>query len=142
MVAKAGGYYGEPFHGERGVTQGDPLSPTIFNVAVVAVVHHWEYQMVRGNRRDDSSGDEATQLARWTLRAHDGGKQRSEEGLKVQETNFYAEDRMVASTKMGWLQITFDMLTGIFDWVVLKTNFKKTVGVVCHPCQAGGVSAG
>ena len=27
--------------GERGVTQGDPLPPTIFNVVVDAVVRHW-----------------------------------------------------------------------------------------------------
>ena len=25
MVARAGGYYGAPFRGERGVTQGNPL---------------------------------------------------------------------------------------------------------------------
>ena len=41
MAARAGGYYGEAFKGERGVTQGDPLSPTIFNVVVDAVVRHW-----------------------------------------------------------------------------------------------------
>ena len=41
MVARAGGYYGTSFRGERGVTQGDPLSPTIFNVVVDAVVRHW-----------------------------------------------------------------------------------------------------
>ena len=41
MVARAGGYYGTDFQGERGVTQGDPLSPTIFNVVVDAVVRHW-----------------------------------------------------------------------------------------------------
>ena len=41
MVARAGGYYGTAFGGERGVTQGDPLSPTIFNVVVDAVVRHW-----------------------------------------------------------------------------------------------------
>ena len=29
MVARAGGYYGKGFKGGRGVTQGDPLSPTI-----------------------------------------------------------------------------------------------------------------
>ena len=40
MVARAGGYYGEAFKGYRGVTQGDPLSPTIFNVVVYAVVRH------------------------------------------------------------------------------------------------------
>ena len=38
MVAQAGGYYGTGFKGARGVTQGDPLSPTIFNVVVDAVV--------------------------------------------------------------------------------------------------------
>ena len=41
MVEKAGGYYGTGFKGARGVTQGDPLSPTIFNVVVNAVVCHW-----------------------------------------------------------------------------------------------------
>ena len=46
MVARAGGYHGEAFKGERGVTQGDPLSPTIFNVVVDAAVRHWENGLV------------------------------------------------------------------------------------------------
>ena len=41
MVARAGGYYGTDFGGERGVTQGNPLSPAIFNVVVYAVVRNW-----------------------------------------------------------------------------------------------------
>ena len=59
MLAQApGGYYktngaaspwwreqaattGRPLRGLGGVTQGDPLSPTIFNVVVDAVVRHW-----------------------------------------------------------------------------------------------------
>ena len=41
MVERAGGYYGTAFKGEQGVTQGDPLSPTILNVVVYAVVSHW-----------------------------------------------------------------------------------------------------
>ena len=40
MVARAGGYYGTGFKGAREVTQGDPLSPTIFNVVVDVVVRH------------------------------------------------------------------------------------------------------
>ena len=40
MVARAGGYYMEAFKGARGVTQGYPLSPTIFNVVLDAVVRH------------------------------------------------------------------------------------------------------
>ena len=42
MVTRAGGYYRAPFRGELGVTQGDPLLPTIYNVVLDAVVHHWE----------------------------------------------------------------------------------------------------
>ena len=41
MEAKAGGHYGPAFQSYRGVTQGDPLSPTIFNVVVDAVIRHW-----------------------------------------------------------------------------------------------------
>ena len=36
MVARTVSYYGKGFKGGRGVTQGDPLSPTIFNVVVDA----------------------------------------------------------------------------------------------------------
>ena len=41
MVARAGGHYGEALKGTWGVTQGDPLLPTIFNVVVDGVVRHW-----------------------------------------------------------------------------------------------------
>ena len=41
MVARVGGYYGIDFRGEKWVTQGDPLSPTIFNVVVDTFVRHW-----------------------------------------------------------------------------------------------------
>ena len=42
MVIRAGGYYGMTFGGDRGVTQGNSLFPTIFNVIVDAVVQKWE----------------------------------------------------------------------------------------------------
>ena len=42
MVARVGGYYIEPFHGERGITHDEQLLPTIFNVVVDTVVRHWE----------------------------------------------------------------------------------------------------
>ena len=57
MVARSGGYYVVPFCGERGVTQGVPLSPTIFNVSVDAVVRHWESLVAGtlvGGRSDDN----------------------------------------------------------------------------------------
>ena len=37
-MARAGRYYGTPFMGHQGVTQGGPLSPTIFNMMVAAVI--------------------------------------------------------------------------------------------------------
>ena len=40
MLERAGGYYGAAFKGARGVTQGDPFSPTILNVVADAVLRH------------------------------------------------------------------------------------------------------
>ena len=45
MVARAVGYYSKLFKGFRGVTEGDPIPPTIFNVMVDAVVWHWVEEM-------------------------------------------------------------------------------------------------
>ena len=58
MVARAGGYYRAAFKGARGVTQGDPLSPTIFNVVVDAVVRHWVTVMVEGAEERGKRGQE------------------------------------------------------------------------------------
>ena len=47
-LGRMGGYYREAFQGFKGVTQGDPLSPTIFNMVVDAVVRHWVSLVVGG----------------------------------------------------------------------------------------------
>ena len=41
MVDRVGGYYRTAFRGERDMNQGNPLSPTVFNVVVDAVFQHW-----------------------------------------------------------------------------------------------------
>ena len=41
MVAKAGGYFRRMFKGYQSVIQGNPLSPTIFNVVVDSIIRHW-----------------------------------------------------------------------------------------------------
>ena len=51
---------------------------------------------------------------------------------------FYADDSMVASSDPVCLQGVFNALVGLFDRVGLRTNVGKTVGMVCHPCQAAG----
>ena len=40
-VARLERYYCAPFKGYRGVMQGEPLSSTIFNMVVDAVIRHW-----------------------------------------------------------------------------------------------------
>ena len=115
MVARAGGYYAEAFKGARGVTQGDPLSPTIFNVVVDAVVRHWIEGLV-------------------TETAEKGETVR--EGRHQSEV-FYADNGMVVSSDPTWLQGAFSALVAIFDRVGLRTNVNKTVSTACHPCWAG-----
>ena len=39
LYCRAARYYGRVFKAKRGVTQGGPLSPTIFNLMVDAVIH-------------------------------------------------------------------------------------------------------
>ena len=51
---------------------------------------------------------------------------------------FYADDGMVALSDPAWLQGAFNALLGLFDRVGLQTNVRKTVSMVCHPCQAVG----
>ena len=38
LVCRAGGCYGEPFRARRGITQGVPFLPRIFNTMVDAIV--------------------------------------------------------------------------------------------------------
>ena len=41
MVARDSRYFCLYFKGYHGVTQGDPLPPTLFNVVVDTVIRHW-----------------------------------------------------------------------------------------------------
>ena len=114
MAARAGGYYGTGFKGARGVTQGDPLSPTIFNVVVDALVCHWV-----------------------TLSVEDAEKkgERGKEG-RHQAALFYADYGMVTLSDPCWLQRAFNDLVGLFELMGLHNTVGKTVGMTCRPCPA------
>ena len=116
MVARSGGYCGVTFKGSLVVTQGDPLSPTIFNVVVNVVLSHWVTVMVGGTEE-------------W-----------GELGKEVRHNNalFYADDGMVASSDPHWIQGGFSTLVGLFGRVGLRTTFGKKVGMVFPPCQVAG----
>ena len=60
---------------------------------------------------------------------------RGQEG-RHKNSPFYADDDMVTSLDPQWLQGAFSTLVGLFDRVVLWTNVRKKVGMVCRPCQA------
>ena len=98
---------------------GDPISPTIFNVIVDAVVRHWVMVMVEG--------------------AEERGE-RGQEGMH-QNTLFYTDNDIVASSNPQWLQGAFSTMFGLFDRVVLWNNVVKAVGMVFRPCQAAGTQS-
>ena len=97
------------------MTQGDLLSPTIFNVVVYAVVRHWVNSIMEEVEARGETGREG----------------------RHQAALFYADDGMVVLLDPVWLQGAFTALVSIFDRVGLMTNAGKTVSMVCHPCQAG-----
>ena len=116
VVARAGGYYGETFQGLLGVIQVYPLYPTIFNVVVDTLVQHWII-LVEGDV---------------------GGQDGLEREVLHRATFLYADDGVVASTDPVWLQGSFDTLTGLFDRVGIRTNFKKMVRIICLPYRVVG----
>ena len=65
---------------------------------------------------------------------------RGKEG-RHQNSVFYAEDGIVASLDPRCLQGYFSTLVGLFDRVVLRTNVRKTVLMVCHLCTATGTKS-
>ena len=113
------GSYGAPFRIDRGVTQGDPLLPTILNVVVDVMVCHWESLLSEQEGQDSSSDKrDVAQTAGRTIWDRDDGRQRAEEGhqlMTLKAAFFYANNGMVDSIDLGWLKLEFDTLTGIFD---------------------------
>ena len=65
------------------MTQGDPLSPTIFNMVVEAVVRHWLQGVVEDSEAIGKLGQEG----------------------RHQVAFFYADDGMVASSDPVWMQV-------------------------------------
>ena len=110
MADKADGYFRRPFKGYQCVTQGNPLSPTIFNVVVDAVIRHWV--TVATTTEADTGVIDLTIIE---LAAY-----------------YYTDNGLMASTQPKILQREFDVLTGLFDGVGLQTNTAKTVGMVCQ----------
>ena len=115
VVARQSGYHGKALWTSCGVTQGDIISPTIFNIVVDAVVRHWLSQVV-------GEGSEITGLG---------------QTVADKLTIFYADDGLVAARDHEWLQHAIDVLSGLFERVGLRTNINKTK---CMSCMPGHIS--
>jgi hypothetical protein len=111
LACRTGRYYGSVFSAGRGVTQGGPFSPRIFNVVVDAVVREWLRQ---------SLGEEAARHGLGDL-------------VKTIMVAFYADDGVLSARCPEWLQESFTTLVGLFERVGLRTNSQKTKVMTCVP---------
>jgi hypothetical protein len=106
------GNYGEPFKAGHGVTQGGPLSAKLFNILVDAVVCEL-FRLLReeGNYKEAEL----------------------EELMATFFASFYVDDAFLASRDAEFLQRALDIISGLFEWVGLQTNTKKTQTMICTP---------
>ena len=107
---------GKASKGYWDLTQGDPLTTTIFNAVVGDVVRHWVAMALDEAEKREERGNEG-----WH-----------------QSALLYVDNGMVASSDPRWLQWVFDALFSLFERVGLWTNVGKTVSMVFGPCWAVG----
>jgi exonuclease III len=107
MVPKQAGYYGNPFRANRGVRQGDIMSPTIFNIVVDAIIRDWDIRMGtnRGERRET-------------------------------ETQFYADDGLISGNDPKEVQRGLDIFIDGFARIGLKMNASKTEAMIIRGAKA------
>ena len=116
MVDRASGYFGLPFKGYLVLTKGDLLSPTLFNVVMDVVIHHWVTVV-----EQTEEGMEGLLLSIQDLEAY-----------------FYFGNVLTSSTQLERLQRAFNILTGLFDRAGLRKNTRNMVIMDFQPFCAPG----
>ncbi|EJK77954.1 hypothetical protein THAOC_00175, partial [Thalassiosira oceanica] len=106
VCCRASKRYGEPFKASRGVTQGGPLSPKIFNIMVDAIVREWIRLLLYKGREEETEVTVSDSVA---------------EPLNTLSILLalllYADDAYIASTSRRVVQDSMDILTELFDRV-------------------------
>lgn len=113
VVGRQQGYHSKPIKSERGTTQGDVASPTIFNIVVDAIVRDWYH--TNSTRADNSLGHDQEQNNPAAI--------------------FYADDGNLYSLCAATLQQATDHIVELFSRIGLQTNPDKTKVMVCVPGQ-------
>ena len=116
MESRASRYYGYPFQGSQGVTQGYPLSPRILNYVVNAIVCNQVGLVVENKAIPDRFGYTVAQKS----------------------VLFYTENSLLVYINLVWLHWGYNALTDIFELVELRTNVVNTVVMVCQPVTISG----
>ena len=109
LVCRAMGRYGHIFKAYRGVTQGCPLSPKLFNIMVNAIVREWLREVL---------GEDASMPVQHAA-------------VHLFLALFYTDDAFIASTDPELLQEAMDVLVDLFERVGLRTNVSKTKAQTC-----------
>ena len=111
MVLKAGKCFGRPLCTDRGVTQGYPFSPTIFNIVVDAVVRVVLLEVCGYQVAQHGIG--------WLAGEHD--------------ICFYVDDRRIAGRYPLWVHTTLTEMVKMFERVRQQKNLGKTKVMACTP---------
>jgi hypothetical protein len=94
VVARQGGYHSSDFSADRGVTQGDIPSPTIFNIVCDAIIRAWKVGVTYGH-----------------IKSYGVGGATQEEIAAM----LYADDGLLASNQPDILQDRTDYLVDLFE---------------------------
>ena len=103
MVSQAGRYYIALSKGCQGFAQGDPISPTIFNMELESVIWHWLTVVTGEEAGPEVFGSEFQWLA----------------------ALFYADNGILVSPEPARIMGAIDILTDIFNQVRLQPNARK-----------------